>query len=231
MGFDAAGDCSPARPRAKAAGKTTSDVSLIYLFLHGGLSTIDTWDMKPDAPAEFRGEFKPIDTNVPGIQHRASTCRRLRRQMDKFSLIRSFRHHNSDHGPADHYMLTGYFPQAGFNPEPDAEQPAAGARLDHRPQARAARLGAALRLPAQAAPQLRLGLPRRRGRAVRHRRRPERARLRRARHGAAAGARRRPARRPQASCSPGRPLPARRPRPRPTTPPRRSASSSRRRSS
>ena len=43
------------------------DVSLIYLFLHGGLSTIDTWDMKPDAPAEFRGEFKPIRTNVPGI--------------------------------------------------------------------------------------------------------------------------------------------------------------------
>ena len=48
--------------------------------------------------------------------------------MDKFSLIRSFRHHNSDHGPADHYMLTGYFPQAGFNPSltPNNQRPAHG---------------------------------------------------------------------------------------------------------
>jgi len=91
------------------------------------LSTIDTWDLKPDAPAEFRGEFKPIATNVPGIQ----ICEHLPRtagQMDKFSLIRSFRHHNSDHGPADHYMLTGYFPQAGFNPgvRPNNQRPAHG---------------------------------------------------------------------------------------------------------
>ncbi len=49
--------------------------------------------------------------------------------MDKLSLIRSFRHHNSDHGPADHYMLTGYFPQAGFNPglSPNNQRPAHGA--------------------------------------------------------------------------------------------------------
>ena len=44
------------------------DVSLIFLFLHGGLSTIDTWDLKPDAPAEFRGEFRPIAHQRPGIQ-------------------------------------------------------------------------------------------------------------------------------------------------------------------
>src|SRR5262249_44815763 len=49
--------------------------------------------------------------------------------MDKVSLVRSFRHHNSDHGPADHYMLTGYFPQAGFNPtlKPNNQRPAHGA--------------------------------------------------------------------------------------------------------
>src|SRR4051812_48975122 len=52
--------------RAAAQSQKTKDVSLIYLFLHGGLSTIDTLDMKPDAPAEFRGEFRPIATNVPG---------------------------------------------------------------------------------------------------------------------------------------------------------------------
>jgi uncharacterized protein (DUF1501 family) len=114
--------------RAADDGKTTRDVSLIFLFLHGGLSTIDAWDLKPDAPAEFRGEFKPIDTNVPGIQI-GELLPHTARQMDKISLIRSFRHHNSDHGPADHYMLTGYFPQAGFNPnlKPNNQRPAHGA--------------------------------------------------------------------------------------------------------
>src|SRR5690348_10118165 len=115
------------RARAAEQGRTTKDVSLIFLFLHGGLSTMDTWDLKPDAPAEFRGEFKPIATNVPGIQigeHQPRTAR----QMDKLALIRSFRHHNSDHGPADHYMFTGYFPQAGFNPgqKPNNQRPAHG---------------------------------------------------------------------------------------------------------
>jgi uncharacterized protein (DUF1501 family) len=109
-------------------GKAPRDVSLIYLFLHGGLSTIDTFDLKPDAPAEFRGEFKPIATNVSGI-HVGEHLPQLARHMDKLALIRSFRHHNSDHGPSDHYMLTGYFPQAGFNPglNPNNQKPAHGA--------------------------------------------------------------------------------------------------------
>ena len=50
------------------AAKPEKDVSLIFVFLHGGLSTIDTLDLKPDAPAEFRGEFKPAKTCVPGIE-------------------------------------------------------------------------------------------------------------------------------------------------------------------
>ncbi len=104
------------------------DKSLIILFLKGGLSTIDTWDMKPDAPAEFRGDFQPIATNVPGIQ----LCEHLPRlagQMDKFALLRSFAHGNSDHGGADHYMLTGYKPAAGFNGglKPNNQRPAHGA--------------------------------------------------------------------------------------------------------
>jgi uncharacterized protein (DUF1501 family) len=114
--------------RATERGRSTRDVSLIFLFLHGGLSTIDTWDLKPDAPAEFRGEFRPIATNVTGIQI-GEQLPRIARQMDKFALIRSFRHHNSDHGAADHYILTGYFPQAGFNPglKPNNQRPAHGA--------------------------------------------------------------------------------------------------------
>ena len=102
--------------------------SLIIVFLRGGLSTIDTWDLKPDAPAEFRGEYDPIDSRVPGMQ----VCNHLPRlagQTDKFSLIRSFTHGNSGHGPADHYMLTGYHPVAGFNAglSPNNQRPSHGA--------------------------------------------------------------------------------------------------------
>jgi uncharacterized protein (DUF1501 family) len=113
--------------RAAEKGQQTRDVSLIYLFLKGGLSTIDTWDLKPDAPAEFRGEFNPIATKVPGIQI-GEHVPRIAGQMDRFSLVRSFRHHDSGHGASDHYMLTGYFPQAGFNPglKPNNQRPAFG---------------------------------------------------------------------------------------------------------
>lgn len=115
-------------PRLLANGKGASDCSLIYLFLHGGMSTIDTFDLKPDAPAEYRGEFKPVSTSVPGVQI-SEHLPTLAKNMNLFSLIRSFRHHNSDHGPADHYMLTGYFPQAGFNPGviPNNQRPSYGA--------------------------------------------------------------------------------------------------------
>jgi hypothetical protein len=110
-----------------AEGRPVNDVSLIFVFLHGGLSTIDTWDLKPAAPVEFRGEFKPIATNVPGLQI-TEHLPRTARQMEKIAIIRSFRHHNSDHGPADHYILTGYFPQAGFNAglSPNNQRPSHG---------------------------------------------------------------------------------------------------------
>jgi hypothetical protein len=123
--------------RARASGRTTPDVSLVFIFLRGGMSTIDAWDLKPDAPAEFRGEFRPGRTNVPGIQI-CEHLSRIARQMDKFSLIRSFRHHNSDHGPADHYILTGYFPTAGFNPSlsPNNQRPAHGAIISRKLGAR-----------------------------------------------------------------------------------------------
>ncbi|MCC6511708.1 MAG: DUF1501 domain-containing protein, partial [Pirellulaceae bacterium] len=117
-----------AQAQTAASKSNARDVSVIILFLQGGLSTIDTWDMKPDAPVEFRGEFKPIATNVPGIQ----LCEHLPRlsgQMDKFSLVRSFGLSNSDHGPADHYILTGDRPAGGFNGglKPNNQRPAHGA--------------------------------------------------------------------------------------------------------
>ncbi len=119
------------------ASEKKRDVSLIYIFLHGGLSTIDTFDLKPDAPAEFRGDFKPISTKLPGLQ----VCEHLpkvAKEVDKFSLVRSFTHHNSDHGPADHYMLTGYFPGAGFNGglSPNNHKPAFGSIISKKLGAR-----------------------------------------------------------------------------------------------
>ena len=113
--------------RAAEQGRPVNDFSLIFVFLHGGMSTIDTFDLKPEAPAEFRGEFKPISTRVPGIE----ICEHLPRlagQMDKMSLVRSFRHGDSNHGSADHYILTGYAPTAGFNPglKPNNQRPSHG---------------------------------------------------------------------------------------------------------
>jgi len=120
-------DILAARAQAAAAGKPQKDVSLIIVFLQGGLSTIDTWDMKPNAPSEFRGDFSPINTNVPGVQ----LCEHLPRfsqQMDKAALVRSFGHSNSGHGAADHWILTGYPPAAGFNAglKPNNQRPSHG---------------------------------------------------------------------------------------------------------
>src|SRR6476469_8279555 len=70
---------------ASDAARPKKDVSLIFVFLHGGQSHLDTFDLKPDAPAEFRGDFKPIKTKVPGL----AICEHLPQvaaQADKFAL-------------------------------------------------------------------------------------------------------------------------------------------------
>ena len=87
--------------------------SCILLWLQGGSSTIDMWDLKPDAPAEIRGPFKEIATNVPGIRV-SEHLPRCARQMDKLCLVRSFTHTDANHGPADHWMMTAYKAGPGF---------------------------------------------------------------------------------------------------------------------
>jgi len=80
--------------RAKAAGEATGkdgDVNCILLMLVGGPSQIDTWDPKPNAPAEVRGPFKSAQTTVPGMQI-AETFPRMANLADKFSVIRSMYH-------------------------------------------------------------------------------------------------------------------------------------------
>src|SRR5262245_23437681 len=75
----------------------------------GGPAHQDTWDLKPDAPADIRGEFAPTSTNVPGIQ----ICEHfpeLARRADKLCLVRSLTHNNVDHTPSTHFLLTGQPP-------------------------------------------------------------------------------------------------------------------------
>ena len=80
--------------------------SCVFVFLFGGPSHIDLWDMKPKAPLEIRGEFRPIDTAVPGIQL-CEHLPRLAQHMDKFCLVRSMTHQMPVHGPACSEMYSG----------------------------------------------------------------------------------------------------------------------------
>jgi hypothetical protein len=85
------------------------DVSIILIWQSGGSPHLDTFDMKPDAPAEVRGEFKPISTNVAGIQ----VCEHLpftAKQADKFTVLRSMKSKENNHERAINYLLTGYLP-------------------------------------------------------------------------------------------------------------------------
>jgi hypothetical protein len=92
---------------------------VIQFWLAGGPATIDMWDLKPDAPAEIRGEFRPIATAAPGV----TICEHLpglARVMDRCTLVRSLGHSISAHGPGTAYMATGN------RPGPALEYPAAG---------------------------------------------------------------------------------------------------------
>ncbi len=81
------------QPNASYAKK-----SIINVFLSGGPSHMDMFDMKPEAPVEIRGEFKPIDTNVPGIQI-CEHMPKLAAMMDKLAIIRSTAGINNEHAP------------------------------------------------------------------------------------------------------------------------------------
>src|SRR5262249_14178584 len=117
-GLGAAGLALPELLGARAAEANRSTASrgrfgraksCILLFMRGGPGQQDTWDLKPGAPAEIRGEFKPIPTQVPGIQiseHFPLSAKHA----DKYVVIRSVHHGRDaepDHQPSVHRMLTG----------------------------------------------------------------------------------------------------------------------------
>ncbi len=88
---------SPGRPRAR---------SVIVLFLSGGPSHLDSFDLKPEAPEEIRGTFRPAATRVNGI-HVADTLPGIARVMDRCCVIRSMQHGNNNHPAASYWMMVG----------------------------------------------------------------------------------------------------------------------------
>jgi len=120
-----------AEARAAGKGGKSRPKSLLFLNLYGGPSQIDIWDMKPDAPEEYRGEFKPMATAVPGIQ----MCEHLPKMANlakHYSIIRTLHHTNRNHQPAGCYLLTGVNPQSDnasqLAPKP-TDPPALGSLL------------------------------------------------------------------------------------------------------
>ena len=101
--------------RAQAADSTStkpllkSDTSVIFVWLPGGPPHMEMYDMKPDAPTEYRGVFKPIPTNVSGIE--ISELMPLQAKIaDKFNIIRSVHHDFADHGGGHKRLMTGRVP-------------------------------------------------------------------------------------------------------------------------
>ena len=90
-----------------AASASSRRKSILVLWLWGGPSHMETFDMKPDAPAEYRGDFRPISTNVPGIQI-CEHLPKLAKLADKYALIRSLHHDRTGHVNSTHSVLTGY---------------------------------------------------------------------------------------------------------------------------
>jgi hypothetical protein len=100
--------------KAYGAVSQDKDINCIFLFLVGAPSQIDTWDMKPNAPAEIRGPYKPIPTNADGIQI-SELFPRMARHADKFSLVRSVYHTAAAVHDTGHQMMqTGRLFQGGI---------------------------------------------------------------------------------------------------------------------
>ncbi|QDT79867.1 hypothetical protein Mal35_33360 [Gimesia maris] len=104
------------------AGQPRQDTSVILLFLHGGPSQLETYDLKPEAPSDYRSLFNPIATNVPGMD----ICELFPRQAkiaDKFSLVRSLHHDVGIHSDGGIIVLTGK--------RPSKLDPSSGSKSEH----------------------------------------------------------------------------------------------------
>ncbi len=101
--------------RATARGESTArDRSVIVVWVHGGPSHLETFDLKPDAPSDTRSIYKPIDTNVPGVRI-CEHLPRLATLADRYTLVRSIAHDEADHGFGTRRMCTGFADSVGGN--------------------------------------------------------------------------------------------------------------------
>ena len=108
-------DVAQARAKAEADNRVVTDTSVILIWLQGGPSHMETYDLKPDAPIEYRGECRPIPTVVPGMD----VCELLplhARVADKFNIIRSISHGFANHAGGAGRFLSGYNPLRPLDP-------------------------------------------------------------------------------------------------------------------
>lgn len=97
------------RHEAQAGPASKKENSVIILWMRGGPSQHETWDPKPNAPAEFRGEFGAVNTSVPGIEI-VDLMPRCAKIMEKWSIVRSLHHTNAGHSAGDQILFTGHKP-------------------------------------------------------------------------------------------------------------------------
>jgi hypothetical protein len=109
--------------RRTAKPSVDRDFSVILFWANGGPSHLETFDLKPQAPVEYRGPFRPIPTNVPGIEI-TELLPKLATLADKFTLLRSLHHERAEHSGGTHRFLSGYASRAANLP--DAEYPEVG---------------------------------------------------------------------------------------------------------
>ena len=105
------------RSNAANAGQPTRDTSVIWLWLGGGPTHVETFDPKMSAPAEFRSMVGDVQTRVPGLRL-GGLFPQMGRMADKMAFVRSFTHGNSGHAGGTHYVMTGV-----DHPPADAGQP------------------------------------------------------------------------------------------------------------
>lgn len=94
---------------ANANDQYDQERSAVLVFLGGGPAHQDTFDMKPQAPAEYRGQFQPIRTSVPGIEI-CEHLPKLARRADRYAVVRGISHSLADHGLGSRYLMTGNLP-------------------------------------------------------------------------------------------------------------------------
>ena len=127
MGGLALSDLLRFRAAATETGRPTRKTSVVWLWLGGGPTHVETFDPKMSAPAEFRSTVGAVQTNVAGVEI-GGVFPKMARVADKMAFVRSFAHRNSGHGGGTHWVMTGYDFAAADNGAP-ANKPGMGSIL------------------------------------------------------------------------------------------------------